>query len=94
MKKTPLIMAIIGALLIGCAFYSAEHIPTKANADFYEFARSQPMNNPGFPEAFMQMHAQRRLLQNFYLGGVGLVLLFVGASTLCRDRGLAKGDKA
>ena len=51
-----------------------------------EYAKSSPLNSPGFPEAFMQMHAQRRLLQNFYLGAAGLGLLFVGTQVFCRER--------
>ena len=86
MKTAGLILVIAGALLLTEAFYSAATIPLKAREDFLEYAKSNPLNSPGFPEAFMQMHAHRRLLQNFYLGTAGLVLLFVGTQTLCRNR--------
>ncbi len=86
MKTFALIAVIAGAALLAVAFYSAEQIPIKAQADFFEYAKNSPLNSPGFPEAFMQMHAQRRLLQNFYLGATGLILLFVGVQALCCDR--------
>ena len=94
MKTHALIMVILGVLLLGGAFYSAEQIPLKARGDFLEYAKSNPINSPGFPEAFMQMHAQRRLLQNFYLGAAGSVLLFVGTQAFCRERAKHKTNDA
>ena len=87
MKMPSVVLVVIGALLLGAASYCAREIPLKARADFLEYARSNPLNDPGFPEAVMQMETDRRLLQNFYLGAAGLVLLAVGARGLCNHRG-------
>jgi hypothetical protein len=93
MKMTSVVLVVIGALLLAAASYSARGIPLKARADFFEYARTNPLNAPGFPEAYMQMETNRRLLQNFYLGAAGLVLLAVGACGLCNHRGNAADKK-
>jgi hypothetical protein len=94
MKMPSIVLIVLGALLLAAAWYSAREIPLKARADFFEYAKSNPINNPGFPEAFMQMEANRRLLQNFYLGAAGLVFLAVGAHRLCNHRGGTLDKKA
>jgi len=83
------VAVIISAGLILSAFFSARDIPSNAMDDFNEYARINPMNSPGFPEAYMQMHCERRLLQTFLIGASGLVILFVslqGLSQLQCDR--------
>ena len=90
MKAYASVMVICGVLVLAWAFYSAQDIPMKARADFYEYAKSNPLNSPGFPEAFMQMQTQRRLLQNFYLGATGLILLLAGTRGLYRGAAMPK----
>ncbi len=92
MKMPSIVLILLGALLLAAAWHSAREIPLKARADFLEYAKTNPLNDPGFPEAFMQMQTHRRLLQNFYLGAAGLVLLAVGARGFCNPRG-STGDK-
>jgi hypothetical protein len=87
MKIPSVILVAIGALLLATAWYSAREIPLKTRTDFFEYAKTNPINSPGFPEAFMQMETHRRLLQNFYFGAAGLVLLAVGAYGLCNPGG-------
>ncbi|MGH7213385.1 MAG: hypothetical protein ACREIT_01190 [Tepidisphaeraceae bacterium] len=79
---TAVVLAIAGAALLFQAHQTAAEIPSEADKDFGEFVRAAGgtlSSTPGFPDAFKQMHAERRMLQNSYIGGSGLVLLAAGA---------------
>jgi hypothetical protein len=72
----------IGLVLISNAHVRAREIPDAAVQDFFDLVKKSGGSRadvPGFPEAYRTMHAQRRLLENAYTGGSGLVFLAVGA---------------
>ena len=75
------ILALIGVTLVIFAWASATSIPNAANEEFRNFASGSDdptTRSASFPELFKQMSAQRRMLQNFYVGTAGLICLAVG----------------
>jgi hypothetical protein len=77
---TSIALAVAGAAFLLLAHQTAAAIPSEADKDFIEYVRANGgLTSPGFPDAFRQMHAERRMLQNSYVGGSGLVLLAAGS---------------
>jgi len=73
------IVLAAGVALLGFAFAQAAGIPEAACDDLSDRERSKFVGgNPGFGNAYIQMSANRRLLQNAYLGGFGLLLSTAG----------------
>ncbi len=80
-----------GAVLIIVAILTAPAIPRQAHRDFdalvqYYGGLSHP---PNYPDVYRRMSADRRFLQNAYVGVSGLALLAAGAfgMLLVRDPG-------
>jgi hypothetical protein len=79
----------LGALLVVVAFFAAGLIPQQAHRDFDRLVQSMGggmSHTPNYPDVYRQMSANRRLLQNAYVGGSGLILLAVGASGVAAQR--------
>jgi hypothetical protein len=77
-----IILAFCGVGLLMFAYQGATQIPELVEKDFGAYVRAAGgtlSSTPNFPDAFKQMHVERRLLQNGYIGGSGLVLLAAGA---------------
>jgi hypothetical protein len=76
------VLMTVGAILLGIAYAQATSIPKDADNDFFELVQaaggSMTFSAPGFPEAYKQMSANRRLLQNAYIGFGGVALLTAG----------------
>ena len=81
-------LVAIGIGLVILAWVSAAGIPKAAHKDFDHLVRSvggRMSHTPNFPDAFKQMSANRRILQNFYVGASGLICLTIGLANLKRD---------
>ncbi|MFA5863476.1 MAG: hypothetical protein WC975_02185 [Phycisphaerae bacterium] len=81
-------LAISGAVLLAVAWLSAGRIPKEANEDYWRLVRNAGghlSSTPGFPDAYKQMCTNSRLLQNFYLGGAGLICLAIGLTGIGRQ---------
>jgi hypothetical protein len=85
-----------GAILVVIAFFAAALVPAQAHRDFDALVRSMGggmSHTPNYPDVYRQMSADRRLLQNAYVGGTGLVLVAAGAFGLVRSgRDAITGD--
>jgi hypothetical protein len=80
-------MMAIGVILVVAAVLHANWIPYRAHDDFGALVRSQGgslSHSETYPDTYRLMSAQRRMLQNAYVGVSGLVLLTVGAVGLTR----------
>jgi hypothetical protein len=80
-------MLTIGVILIVAALVHAIWIPSQAHDDFGALVRSQGgslSHSETYPDTYRLLSAQRRMLQNAYVGVSGLVLLTVGAVGLTR----------
>jgi hypothetical protein len=81
------VLIIIGIILVIAALFSAKTIPGEANKDFDRLVRQSGgviTHGQGFPDAYKQMSSNSRILQNFYVGGAGLICLAVGLVGLQR----------
>jgi hypothetical protein len=81
MTKCNRMLIITGVVLIGVAFISAQGIPKAAHDDFDKLVKSaggRMSHTAGFPDNYKKMSAQRRMLQNFYVGAAGLICLAAG----------------
>ena len=77
------VVTFLGIGLLVLAWVSAAFIPSQANGDFDSFVRGaggSVSHTVNFPDVYKQMGANRRMLQNFYVGAAGLVCLGVGLS--------------
>lgn len=85
MEKS-IVLIIVGVILIAMASEAAENLPVRA---FKDFSKNQQLphdhtfrgvylNTEGQQKLFIQIHTQRRLLQNFYMGASGLICLAAG----------------
>ena len=75
------ILTLIGCLLLVWAWISAGGIPKAAHQDFGRLVQSEgglASHTPDFPSTYKQMSANRRLLQNLYIGAAGLICLSTG----------------
>jgi hypothetical protein len=82
---------LVGVALILVAFTQAASIPRQAHDDFGALVQAHGggmTHSATYPDTYRQMSANRRLLQNAYLGGSGLVLLAVGCVGLTRAEAL------
>jgi hypothetical protein len=78
----------VGAVLITVAFAQAALIPHRAHDDFSALLQAHGggmTHTATYPDTYRLMSANRRMLQNIYLGGSGLVLLAVGCAGLTRS---------
>ncbi|MDD4872433.1 MAG: hypothetical protein PHR77_17930 [Kiritimatiellae bacterium] len=81
------ILAVIGIILVTAALFSAKSIPGEANKDFDRLVRQSGgvmTHGQGFPDTYRQMCANRRMLQNVYVGGIGLICLAIGLAGMQR----------
>jgi hypothetical protein len=75
----------IGLLLITFAYWHANSIPQDAVNDSSAWVRATGgSTSPGFSETYMRMSANRRILQNAYIGGSGMALLVIGVGAFSR----------
>jgi hypothetical protein len=75
------VLTFIGAGLLILAWVSAASIPSQAQKDFdtlVQAAGGSLAHTPNFPDTYKQLSANRRMLQNFYVGAAGLICLVVG----------------
>lgn len=79
---------VIGAALIVVAMLTASTIPRQAHRDFDALVQYYGglTHTPNYPEVYRRMSADRRFVQNGYLGVSGLVLLSAGAFGMLRGR--------
>jgi hypothetical protein len=78
------VLILTGVILIVIAWVSATCIPSAAYQDFNKFVNSQGgtfTSSANFPDIYRQMSAQRRMLQNFYVGAVGMIFLTFGLNS-------------
>jgi hypothetical protein len=78
----PAVFLLAGALLLLVAIVQAGTIPRAANDDYGALMRAQggsAAHFPTHPDAYRQIAAQSRMLQNAYLGLTGVALVTVGA---------------
>ena len=83
-------MTLIGVVLLGLAWISARGIPRAADKDFSRLVNESVgylSSSPGFPDAYKQMSANARMLQNFYVGAAGLICLGTGLSSWRKQLG-------
>jgi hypothetical protein len=85
--KLGLPLTVIGIALIVIAWSSAAGIPEAANRDFDRLVQASGgmSHTANFPDVYKQMCANRRILQNFYIGAAGLICLAVGLGNLNRS---------
>lgn len=75
---------ILGIALLTFAWATAASIPGQAKQDLYRLIGPQGgslAQVEPFPETYQQMSANRRMMQNFYIGAAGLICLAVGLSS-------------
>jgi len=87
----------LGALLVVGAILSAVRIPEDAHNEFGQLLQSRGgslTHGPEYPEAYRRICAQRRMLQNAYVGIAGLMLLAFGLWGMLRaaERETATGS--
>jgi hypothetical protein len=86
-----IILIIVGVILLGIAFLTAGTIPGEMHRDLISngelLQKNQGINLFTLENeiSFMETHAHRRLLQNFYLGASGLICLAVGLGALPKE---------
>jgi hypothetical protein len=81
MMKFARIATFTGIGLLVFAWLTAGFIPDQARHDFDRLVRAAGgslSHTPTFPDTYIQMSANRRLLQNVYLAAAGLICLGVG----------------
>jgi hypothetical protein len=78
----------IGAALVLAALLAAPAIPRQAHRDFDALVQhyGSLSHTPSYPDVYRRMSADRRFIQNGYVGVSGLVLLAAGAFGLVRAR--------
>jgi hypothetical protein len=79
---------LFGVALLLVAFTQAAAIPRHAHEDFAALVRAHGggmSHSATYPDTYRLMSANRRMLQNVYLGGSGLVLFTVGCVGLMRS---------
>jgi uncharacterized membrane protein len=77
------VVTFVGIALLVLAWVLAAFIPSEAEKDFDRLvvaAGGRFSSTPNFPDIYKQMSANRRMLQNFYIGAAGLVCLGAGLS--------------
>jgi hypothetical protein len=78
---------LIGIVLVVVAYLQAGSIPRLAHDDFGVLVQrvgGSMSHSATYPDTYRAMSAQRRMLQNAYLGGAGLVLMTIGGLALLR----------
>jgi hypothetical protein len=86
-----------GALLMLVAYLQASTIPLQAHDDYGVLIRAQGgslSHSANYPDVYRQLSANRRMLQNVYLGGAGLVLVGAGSYGLVLRRPVPAGRDA
>jgi len=80
------ILIVVGVVMILLAMLLAMFIPWSAHKDWDRFTKAygRVRATPDYPSVYRQMSAQRRMLQNLYLGFAGLICLGVGLGHLSR----------
>jgi hypothetical protein len=86
--RSSAVFFVAGAVLIAIAFTQAALIPHRAHDDFSALIQAHGggmTHTATYPDTYRLMSANRRMLQNVYLGASGLVLLAVGCTGLTRS---------
>lgn len=86
-RQLSAVMVLVGILLVVSAFIQASVIPLRAHGDYGALIVAlggSISTTEGYPSVYRQMSANRRMLQNAYLGVGGLVLLSAGCFGLAR----------
>lgn len=84
-----------GVVLLVWAFWNATDIPAEANNDFSRLIQAVGggmSHSAEFPDVYKRMSADRRFLQNLYVGAAGLICLATGLSTMRHDAAPVKID--
>jgi hypothetical protein len=81
-------LVAVGTMLVVVAFLSASAIPRQAHRDFDALVQSYGglAHTANYPDVYRRMSADRRLVQNGYIGVSGLVVLAAGAFGMTRER--------
>lgn len=87
MMKLGTPLTLIGIAMIVIAWILAASIPKAANSDFNRLVRNAGgmSHTPNFSDAYKQMSANRRMLQNFYVGAAGLIFLAAGLMSMIKN---------
>ena len=83
-------LTITGTVLVFWAWWNAGGIPAEAHRDFDRLVQANAgrmSHTPDFPDVYKQMSADRRILQNVYVGTAGLICLAVGLTTMRSEAG-------
>jgi hypothetical protein len=78
---------LIGIVLVVVAYVQAASIPRRAHDDFGHLIRQlggSMSHSANYDSTYRVMSAQRRMLQNAYVGGGGLILMTIGGLALVR----------
>lgn len=81
MMKSAKVVTFIGVGLLALAWVAAAFIPSEAQKDFDRLVQASGgsmSHTANFPDTYKQMSANRRMLQNFYIGAAGLICLGAG----------------
>lgn len=87
MKKSTTLI-IVAIIILSFAFFDATAIPRQVYRDLISNGESDrngkrvPIETIERENLFIETHAHRRLLQNFYLGASGLICLAAGLLAL------------
>jgi hypothetical protein len=89
------LVTVFGTLLVVVALVQATWIPRLAHDDFDALVRAHGgsmTHSATYPDTFRLMSAQRRMLQNAYVGAAGLLLVGLGGAAMVRGAGLDRLD--
>jgi hypothetical protein len=91
--QAALALFLIGIVLVVVAYVQAAAIPRLAHDDFgvlLQRAGGSMSHSATYPDTYRALSAQRRMLQNAYLGGGGLILLTIGGLALLRTEAVGQ----
>jgi hypothetical protein len=86
--QAALALFLIGIVLVAIAYVHAAAIPRLAHDDFsalVQRAGGSMSHSATYPDTYRALSAQRRMLQNGYLGAGGLILMSIGGLALVRN---------
>jgi hypothetical protein len=92
MTRYSKVLTILGVALVVAASILASGIPKAAHGDFGRLVKAtggRMHHTPGYPDVYRKMCAERRMLQNFYLGAAGLICLSAGLRRKSRSAEVA-----
>jgi hypothetical protein len=74
-------VTLIGMVVLVFAWVTAGFIPNQARSDFDRLVNASGgamTHTPTFPDTYIQLCAQRRMLQNLYFAAAGVVCMGIG----------------